>query len=131
LLACMQTRYLLSEEAAAAAQVQTQGAAKEVKTPQQVLQLARFHGTQSVRSTHFLLSDESAFIFLRALIVASLQSSTNSIADHALFSTSYTTPVLADHALFSTSYTTPMLPPVMLCLSTHPSPIDVPPLIQY
>lgn len=34
----MQTRYLLSEEAAAAAQVQTQGAAKkEVKTPQQVM----------------------------------------------------------------------------------------------
>jgi hypothetical protein len=32
----MQTRYLLSEEAQAAAQVQTQGAAKEVKTPQQV-----------------------------------------------------------------------------------------------
>ncbi|KAF5828012.1 hypothetical protein DUNSADRAFT_18361 [Dunaliella salina] len=30
-----ETRYLLSEEAAAAAQVQTQGAAKEVKTPQQ------------------------------------------------------------------------------------------------
>uniref|UniRef100_A0A7S3VV24 Uncharacterized protein n=1 Tax=Dunaliella tertiolecta TaxID=3047 RepID=A0A7S3VV24_DUNTE len=31
-----ETRYLLSEEAAAAAQVQTQGAAKEVKTPQQI-----------------------------------------------------------------------------------------------
>eukprot|EP00983_Pelagomonas_calceolata_P123425 1161003-Pelagomonas_calceolata.AAC.5 len=35
------TRYLLSEEAAAAAQVQTQGAAKEVKTPQQCLMVSR------------------------------------------------------------------------------------------
>jgi len=34
--ACLQTRYLLSEEAAAAAQVQTQSATKEVKSPQQV-----------------------------------------------------------------------------------------------